>query len=763
MAEVGERGSALNESPDGLDLVASRRRIAAVSVEVNQLRADLERLHSGYRALERSKFARLRALSVMLRSLAGFGSPSHIFPLVRDETSAISAALQLLPPQAPIVYADVAEAFSHRVANVLPVHDPMVTVVIPAFEQTDVTMRCLKSIADTWPETLTVEVVVVDDASRDETTAALAQIPGITVIRNASNLGFLHSCNRALAIARGKYVALLNNDTVVHDAWLDHLVTTAEADSRIGAVGSKLVYPDGSLQEAGSILWRDGSGWNVGRAGNANDPAFNFVREVDYCSAASLLVRSDVLRAIGGGFDARYAPAYYEDADLCMAIRNAGFKVVYQPRSIVTHFEGLSSGTTLDAGVKAFQARNAPRFEEKWREVLRSDHYENGAENVYRAARRHYRKPSVLIIDANLPMPDRDAGSLRLWRIIEHLVRAGFRVVFHPRSYASVQPYTAELQDLGVEVLHRANAVESPEQRLNALFPTIDVAWVCRPDVGEQYIAWLRQFPNVKIVYDTVDLHFVRLRRKAEVEGRPHDLAWEAMREIELGLSQISDATITVTPDERSALTELGVSPVYVVPTIHEPKGPRPRSFEITRDLLFIGGYAHPPNIDAVEWLVDTVMPLVWRVHPEMKVTLLGSDPPPQIRAMASDCVSVPGYVADVDPYFDGHRIFVAPLRYGAGHKGKIGHALAHALPIVTTPVGAEGFDLEDGTNALIAADAAAFAKAVLRLYDDAELWSRLSAHADAALAPFSRAAAGAALDAIFADLEAGKRSRHFA
>lgn len=250
---------------------------------------------------------------------------------------------------------------------------PTVSVVIPVYNQLDFTLRCLISIAE-HPSRASVEIIVCDDASDDGTPAVLAALPGVRYIRNDTNLGFLYSCNRAAREARGAYLLFLNNDTQVQEGWLDHMLALFGADGRAGLVGAKLLFPDGRLQEAGGIVWRDGSAHNWGRYDDPRKPEYNQVREVDYCSGACLMIEASLFRALGG-FDVRYAPAYYEDTDLAFRVHQAGRKVLYQPKAVVVHHEGVSHGTDTSKGVKAHQVANQAKFVERWRNQLEEFHF----------------------------------------------------------------------------------------------------------------------------------------------------------------------------------------------------------------------------------------------------------------------------------------------------------------------------------------------------------------------------------------------------
>ena len=295
-------------------------------------------------------------------------------------------------------------------------------------------------------------MIVVDDASPGDKTACLQLVRGIRLRRNATNRGFLHSCNSAAQAARGEFLLFLNNDTQVLPGWADAMLALFRARDDTGAVGSKLIYPDGRLQEAGAVVWADGSGWNFGRDEDPRWSMYNYVREVDYCSGASLMVRRAIFDRLGG-FDPRYAPAYYEDTDLCFRLRAMGLKTLYQPCSVVVHYEGVSHGRDLDVGVKSCQVVNRRSFVATWAAELGRSHYVNGT-HVLRARERARHRPVVLVVDHQVPEPDRDAGSRAILCVIRALLAEGMVVKFWPHNQLSKPGYVEALQDRGVEVMH---------------------------------------------------------------------------------------------------------------------------------------------------------------------------------------------------------------------------------------------------------------------------------------------------------------------
>ncbi len=623
---------------------------------------------------------------------------------------------------------------------------PLVSIIIPVYNQLEYTLKCLKALAKQIAPTTAVEVILVNDGSSDRSGAVLEQVAGLTLVNNPQNLGFIHSCNRGAAQAQGEYLYFLNNDTEIRPQAIEALVAVLEADQSVGAVGSKLIYPQGALQEAGGIIWQDGSGWNYGRNENPGDPRYNYLREVDYCSGASLMVRRALFEQLGG-LATDLAPAYYEDTDLCFAIRHQlGLKVIYQPQSEVIHYEGMTGGTSTNGGVKQYQLVNAVKFQQKWRQVLETGSYlpNKGVENVPVAARKYQGQQTILVIDSYMPCYDKESGSQRLFHLLKIWRELGYHVIFVADNGVKDEPYNSQLQNLQIETLYTQDGYGvAIKQQIADRLPLVDIAWVCRPDNYEKYATLIRQHQHIKLIYDTIDLHYLRMKRAQELPSHSRALGnireWVRMQSQELQAAHNSDLTVAITSLEKNILQQQQVSNLTVIPNVHIPyTGDKP-GFQQREGLLFIGSYNHPPNIDAVEWLCQEIMPLVWEQLPELTVTLLGSNPTEEVKALAKDHrVTVTGYLANVTPYFLRHRVFVAPLRYGAGMKGKIGQSLEYGLPIVTTVIGLEGINLINETNVLEANQSEEFASQIIRLYQDEMLWNKLAMNSKQALKPYA-------------------------
>jgi O-antigen biosynthesis protein len=603
---------------------------------------------------------------------------------------------------------------------------PQASIVVPVYNHLEHTLTCLRALA-MQPQRHRFEVIVVDDCSQDASGEVLPTIPGLRYQRNAENLGFIGACNAGAAAARGEYLVFLNNDTAVQPGWLDALLDTFATHHDTGLVGAKLVYPDGRLQEAGGIVFSDGSGWNYGRFDDPAAPQYNFVREVDYCSGAAIALRRALFEELGG-FDSHYAPAYYEDTDLAMRVRRAGLSVLYQPKSVVVHFEGISSGTDTSTGVKAWQPINHGKFLQRWEQTLAA-HAAPGTDIA--RARQHRCRRQVLVIDATTPTPDQDSGSVRLVNLLRLLGDDGCAVTFFADNRAWVDGYSDALQQLGVEVLWHPFLAD-PVAWFAENGRRFDLVLVSRHYIASSYLGLIRMHaPQARFVFDTVDLHYLREQRAADLSGKDEDQrsAGETRRK-ELALIREADLTLVVSPVERELLAvDAPGARVEVLSNVHEVFGCR-RPFAERSDLMFVGGFQHPPNIDAATWFVESILPLIRAERPDIRVHLIGSRAPAAVQALGEQPgVVFHGFVEDLEPLLDGVRIAIAPLRYGAGVKGKVNMSMSYGQPVVATGVAVEGMHLEAGRDVLVADSAEDFAAAVLRLYEDEALWQQLSAN----------------------------------
>jgi GT2 family glycosyltransferase/glycosyltransferase involved in cell wall biosynthesis len=601
---------------------------------------------------------------------------------------------------------------------------PRVSVIVPTYGQDLHTFTCLKALAGE-AASVPLEVIVMDDCAPQPAAKALAAVTGVRFERNAENLGFLRNCNRGASLARGDYLLILNNDAIVGAGTIETLLDVFARFPRAGAAGAKLVYSDGRLQEAGAIVWRDGSAWNDGRGDDPERPEYNYLRESDYCSAACLMVPKALFVELGG-FDERYSPAYCEDVDLCFRIRAAGRKVYYQPAAEVVHFEGASHGSDLGQGVKRHQVENMERFAERWRPALAS-HRLNGT--LPRLERDRAASRRVLFIEACMLTPDQDAGSVRTWRLIQAMREMGCKVTFTAANLEQREPYSSQLQQEGVEVLYAPYA-RSVEELVKERGAEFDIIILARYYIASRYIdAVRRHAPRALLVFDTIDLHYLRNRRLAQLEKNA-SLAQgaEAIYRHEIDCIQRCDVTWVVSEVERDILARDVPRACVLMQTMIHTAAPARARFAEREGLLFLGGFRHPPNVDAARWLAREIVPRLRERLPGVTTYLVGANAPRAVLELAAPGLEIVGFVPDLAPWFERCRISISPLRYGAGIKGKVNHAMSHGLPVVATRASIEGMHLVEGEEVLVADEPDAFVEAIVRLYGDEALWERLSA-----------------------------------
>lgn len=604
--------------------------------------------------------------------------------------------------------------------------EPDVSVILPVHNALAHTLACLHSLLISGPRA-SFEVIVADDLSSDATPEAVAAIGGVVrLVRQTTNLGFLRNCNAAARTARGRSIAFLNNDTIVLPGWLDELVAPL-ADEGVGLTCSKLLNTDGSLQEAGGIVWADGSAWNYGRGKDPRDHAFNFVRDTDYGSGAAIAVRRAVWTELGG-FDETFAPAYCEDADLAFRLRRAGYRTLYTPFSEVIHHEGVSHGRDERVGIKAYQVANLATLKARWATELEERHRPSGT-SVPIAAARSGGKVRILVVDHDIPQPDRDAGSRAMHGYLRFLVDSGLQVAFWSMNRTTDRAYRATYQRWGVEVVY--------DEGLTLTFPRwwaqrgdeFHYVFLSRPSVAAPLLRALRRRSKAKLLFFGHDIHTLRLSAEYEVRPSPAlkaDIAAIERQERKVWTSV--DAIYYPSQSEADHIARLGIrAPARALPLFMFDEGeivslydPARHDGSPTPTVTFVGGFAHGPNVDGILWFHTEIWPRIKAAVPGAVLVVAGSNPPLGVLALTGADVMVTGHVSDavLADLYRQSTVSVAPLRFGAGVKGKVVEALRFGIPLVTTGTGAQGIpDIETACD--VTDDPATFAAAVIRLLSD--------------------------------------------
>jgi len=489
--------------------------------------------------------------------------------------------------------------------------EPRASIIVLAWRQREYLLECLQSLRESVTSVAYEVIVVLNAASEGVEDALRSQVEGVRLVKSAVNLGFGGGNNLGASVARGEYIVLLNDDASVEAGWLDWLVQTADASSDAGAVGSCVLFPDGRIQEAGSVIWNDGSTMPVGRNAESGSLTWHFVRPVDYASACSLLVRRTTWEALGG-MDPGYHPAYYEDVDFCLGIRALGQQVLFEPRSRVRHHESASS----DPSYKSFLfRRNQRRLVEKWSDELafREPPASLSRIELSRAVWRARGCPQrVLVIDDRVPDAGFGSGDGRMVEAVLDLSARHYAVSIFP-TWRVTMPSDL-LISAGVAVIEEdlADHLRRPEI-------SYDSVVISRPhNYDRLFNTVLELQPRAAVVYDCEALFWRRLVRLADLAATPEEAeALQAhaagMRQLEETIALRSDALITVSGEEKEVLAAVeGHCPIYDILPAERNVNFTSRSFADRRDMGFVAGWAAgptSPNADGLRWFVAEVLP----------------------------------------------------------------------------------------------------------------------------------------------------------
>ncbi len=604
---------------------------------------------------------------------------------------------------------------------------PEVSVIVAGGADALSLLTCLKSIVDNAGNAgnAGIEVLLVMGRGCESRDRMLESVSGVRVViieKTGDDIDCESAWNAGALQARGRFLVFLCGSEMAAPGWLAHLLTVRRRFDDAGMVGSRVFDSFGLVRSAGGIVWRDGGCERYGSGAEADAPECSYVRRTDFCPDAGFLIERSLFDSLGG-FDLDRVPAMRRRADLAFKVLESGKRIYVQPAAMLVDFAAAAPAFENDAA-------SAESIEEDAQTAARLSWQPERSAGEW-AARDADVRQRVLVVDWLIPTPDQDSGSLRMFNLLEELVRLNLKVVLAIYQCEDKhQAYLEQLQQIGVEVWYPPLIpdVESYLQRHGIGFDVVILSrLVIASRLGElaREHAW-----RAKLVYDTVDLHYLRERRMADLTGDARHMADARRRKLtEVGLMRMSDMTLVVSPFEQALLKkEYPDIQVEVVSNIHDVHGCA-APFGEREGILFIGGFDHLPNVDAVTYYVQEVLPHVLRELGPVKTWIIGSNPPEAVLALASEHVIVEGYVEDVSAHFARARMSVAPLRYGAGVKGKVNMSMAYGLPCVVTPVAAEGMSLKHGVDAMVGESAEAFAQCMVQLYRDEQLWNTLSAN----------------------------------
>lgn len=621
---------------------------------------------------------------------------------------------------------------------------PIVTIIIPFYNEIDYTRNCLYYLHKNLSETYPYEIILIDDNSNDD--CDLSHIKGIKIIKNEENLGFLRNINKGINASKGDYIYLLNNDTEVQEKFLDELFYVFENFKNVGAVGSMLLNPNKTLQEAGSVFMKAIDIDNIARKKFPFYPEINYIYKVDYCSGSSLLFKKYNDNGTINLLDEQFAPAYFEETDFCFQLKYIQNKqIYYTPFSKVLHFNGVTYNSKKNKDESKLKKKeelfktNFEKFKIKWQNELNAIQATTIPERICEM----YDNKSVVVFAGMIPEFDKDSGSNRLKEIIDAYTELGYHVTIIVKFTYIDNPYITYFQRKGVNVFYEHKKFTSIEKYLKNQKLNPSIAWFYSPDIFMKHYNIAKKYcSNAKLVYDMVDIHHLRIQRSIEVEPNRISLRKKYIKykKIETKAAALADYVIAISDFEKNYMKNFCAdSKLKIISNIHYPKIDCSKTwpFEKRKDILFIGS-THTPNIDAVYYLYNEIMPIVWNELPDLKVNIIGNIVE-QVNDIDDSRFIFQGYVPDIEEFFISNKLMIAPLRYGAGVKGKIGQAFEYYLPVVTSSIGAEGMHLVNTKNALIDDTAEGFANAILKLYLNKEIWLELQKNSENSLKPFSK------------------------
>jgi len=597
---------------------------------------------------------------------------------------------------------------------------PELTVIIVVHNRDDLTFQCLWSLS--IQDFSSYEVIIVDNASTDRTSVLLKRIDGARVIRNEENLHFIRAANQAAKEARGEFLLFLNNDTKLFPGSVASAVKTIRSSDDIGVVGGRLIFPNGILQEAGGILWNDGTCEGYGRGDNPSLYKYLFQRDVDYCSGAFLLTRKNVFVKTGG-FDNDYEPAYYEDVDYCRKLWDSGMRVVYDPGAALLHYE-FASATPEEA--LALQTSHRVIF---CRKHPLQGHADPGSGNQLRARNKRKFSHTVLLLEEYTPHPYLGAGYPRTHRILSALLQLGCFVTVHPTR--KEEEWREVYRDIPgeVEVLIGRGSLESIlEERKNYY----GVLIVSRPKNWEAIRNLRCQRPDLfhgmRIIYDTEALASIR---DAAAMGLNEQETKDLIQH-ETELASEADCVVAVSETEKQILLHNGVASVEVL-GYAVAANPGERTFAGRHGFLFVGAIHDDatPNADSVLWFMNEIFPILRKeLGSEATVTLAGLNHSDRIASIRCEGLLRAGAPDDLTAVYDAARVFVAPTRFGAGIPIKVLDAAAHGVPVVATSLVAKQLGWQDGVELLTGDGPAEFAQQCIRLYQNDSIFYQLRMNA---------------------------------
>lgn len=594
---------------------------------------------------------------------------------------------------------------------------PLISIIIQVSNDINITESCIKSIINAEPS-VNYEIIIINDLLRRATFLIEKSFKNYSniIIHSGKNDNYLLNSNYGAKLSNGKYLVFIRNVLNVHKFWLSSLIKLIESNDNIGMVGSKIITQKGFIKEAGGIVWSNGECYDFGNGSDSNDPEYNYVKEVDYLSGDSIMIRKSIWNLIGG-FDPRFNPMYYEDTDFAFEIRKLGYKVMFQPKSVVESSEKIFDQKKLLPNIKEI---NKKKFIKKWEKEL-NHQIEQG--DTFLARDRGFNKRKIFVIDRFVPIFDRDAGGRCSFMYLNIFCELGLKVTFLGDNLKNMEPYTSILQQKGIEVLYGDNYQKKHLERwLKLNLKYFEYIYLQRPEIAIKYIDIIKNYSHGKIFYFAHDLHYNRLYREYIITKDTRKYLFSKyMERLENKIFSKVNVIHVVGNYEYKILKEkypnknITNIPLYVYENQYENIE---KNFTKRKGLLFVGGFSHSPNYDGIFWFSKRIYPKIIEKYPDIILYIISSNIPQNIKNLESKNIKIMGHLSDnnLHLFYQKCRIAIAPLRFGAGVKGKVIEAAYNQIPMITTTIGGEGID--NSTGAFIVEDNPdKFAQIIINLY----------------------------------------------
>ncbi|MBP7509223.1 MAG: glycosyltransferase [Prolixibacteraceae bacterium] len=604
--------------------------------------------------------------------------------------------------------------------------NPELSIILVLYNKAELTLACLESLVKS--EYQKFEIIIVDNNSSDKTKELLETISGAKIILNDSNLHFLRANNQAIELVKGKYLLFLNNDTELPEKTITRVINTIKSIPECGAVGAKIILPEGVLQEAGSIIWNDGSCLGYGRLDNPELPQYNFARSTDYCSGAFLLTKTELFKK-HGGFDTIFEPAYYEETDYCLWLQNEGYKVIYDPKVEIKHFE-FGSGVSE----KAIELHkiNQEKFFNKHSEILKK-HFNPDLKNILKArfSEKNSNKKNILYIDDRVPHIEFGSGFPRSNYILNSIVESGNNVTVYPINFPNEDNWDNTYRDINPFIeIAIGFGINRFEEFINERKNYYDIIWISRPHnftSVEKYLSRLKK--GIRIIYDAEAIFSQREINKKTIKGAIiSEYEKEALIKKEVELAHKADLVISVSKRDAEIFENKGVKNVEILGHCLKIET-KSTPFNERKGLLFVGNldYNDSPNVDSIMWFINDIWPQVKIAIPDISMDIIGSAESSLIKKIKTNGILIHGKIENINPYYQKNRLFIAPTRFAAGIPYKIHESAANGLPSVVTKILSDQLDWTNNQEIWsVNINADEFAKKIISAYNNQDEWEQV-------------------------------------